>query len=82
MNTTEQLSTMDRVNLGLAARYRKEKRFRLFGLSAIVLSLAFLVLLLGSIGIKGYTAFQQTCKPARGLEPICTRFGTAFHSQF
>lgn len=60
MNTTEQLSTMDRVNLGLAARYRKEKRFRLFGLSAIVLSLAFLVLLLGSIGIKGYTAFQQT----------------------
>lgn len=60
MNPTEHMSTMDRVNLGLAARYRKEKRFRLFGLSAIVLSLAFLVLLLGSIGAKGYTAFQQT----------------------
>ncbi len=60
MNTTEQMSTMDRVNVGLAARYRKEKRFRLFGLSAIALSLLFLVLLLGSIGAKGYTAFQQT----------------------
>lgn len=60
MNNAEHMSTMDRVNLGLAARYRKERRFRLFGLSAIVLSLLFLVLLLGSIGAKGYTAFQQT----------------------
>ena len=60
MNTTEHMSTMDRVNVGLAARYRKEKRFRFFGLSAIVLSLLFLVLLLGSITAKGYTAFQQT----------------------
>ncbi|MBM9615480.1 phosphate ABC transporter permease PstA [Desulfobulbus rhabdoformis] len=51
---------MDRVHKGLAARYRKEKRFRLFGLSAIIMSLAFLVLLLGSIGAKGYTAFLQT----------------------
>jgi phosphate transport system permease protein len=51
---------MDRVNVGLAARYRKEKRFQFFGLSAIVLSLLFLVLLLGSITAKGYTAFQQT----------------------
>jgi phosphate transport system permease protein len=51
---------MDRVNVGLAARYRKEKRFRLFGLSAIVASLMFLVLLLGSIAAKGYTAFRQT----------------------
>ncbi len=60
MNTTEHMSTMDRVNVGLAARYRKEKRFQFFGLSAIVLSLLFLVLLLGSITAKGYTAFQQT----------------------
>nr|WP_320011205.1 phosphate ABC transporter permease PstA [uncultured Desulfobulbus sp.] len=59
MDTTQQ-STMERVHKGLAARYRKEKRFRLFGLSAIVMSLAFLVLLLGSIAAKGYTAFLQT----------------------
>ncbi|NCC77696.1 MAG: DUF3333 domain-containing protein, partial [Clostridia bacterium] len=56
----DKLSTMKRVNIGLAARYRKEKRFRLFGLFAIVLSLSFLVLLLGSIVAKGYTAFLQT----------------------
>lgn len=51
---------MDRVSVGLAKRYSKERRFRLFGLSAIVASLLFLVLLLGSIGAKGWTAFQQT----------------------
>ena len=51
---------MIRVNAGLAARYRKEKRFRLFGLAAIGVSLMFLFLLLGSIAAKGYTAFRQT----------------------
>lgn len=56
----QQLSTIDRVNAGLAKRYRKERRFRLFGLAAIVASLLFLVLLLGSIVAKGWTAFQQT----------------------
>ncbi|MGE4559774.1 MAG: DUF3333 domain-containing protein, partial [Desulfobulbus sp.] len=60
MNESQPATTMDRVNLGLAARYRKEKRFRFFGLSAIVMSLLFLVLLLGSIVAKGYTAFLQT----------------------
>ena len=54
------LSTMDRVNVGLAKRYRKERRFRMFGLAAIISSLMFLVLLLGSISAKGWTAFQQT----------------------
>lgn len=60
MSDQPKISTMDRVNVGLAARYRKEKRFRLFGLSAIVASLLFLALLLGSIVAKGYTAFRQT----------------------
>jgi len=60
MSEPKKISTMDRVNVGLAARYRKERRFRLFGLSAIVASLMFLVLLLGSIVAKGYTAFRQT----------------------
>ena len=53
-------STMEQVNAGLARRYAKEQRFRLFGLTAIVASLLFLVLLLGSIAAKGWTAFQQT----------------------
>ena len=60
MNNQQPLSTMDRVNVGLAKRYRKERRFRLFGLAAIIASLLFLVLLLGSITSKGWTAFQQT----------------------
>ncbi len=49
-----------RVQAGLAARYRKERRFRLFGLAAIAASLLFLAVLLGSIVAKGYTAFWQT----------------------
>jgi len=49
-----------RVQAGLAARYRRERRFRLFGLAAIAASLLFLVVLLGSIVAKGYTAFWQT----------------------
>ena len=53
-------STITLINTGLARRYRRERRFRLFGLAAIVGSLMFLVLLLGSIGLKGWTAFVQT----------------------
>ena len=53
-------STMEQVNASLKRRYGKERRFRLFGLTAIVASLLFLVLLLGSIAAKGWTAFQQT----------------------
>ena len=54
------LSTMEQVNVSLPKRYGKERRFRLFGLLAILASLLFLVLLLGSIVAKGWTAFQQT----------------------
>ncbi len=54
------ISTIERVSQTLPRRYGKERRFRLFGFSAIVVSLLFLVLLLGSICAKGYTAFQQT----------------------
>ncbi len=52
--------TMDIVNAGLARRYRAEKRFRLYGIAAIVASLAFLSILFISIFGKGYPAFQQT----------------------
>lgn len=51
---------IDIVNAGLARRYGRERRFRLYGVGAIVASLIFLAILFGSIISKGYTAFQQT----------------------
>ncbi len=51
---------LDIVNQGLGKRYRAERRFRFYGLSAILVSLLFLSLLFISIGAKGYTALQQT----------------------
>lgn len=53
-------STMELVNKGLAKRYRKEKRFRAFGLAAIIASLCFLGLLFSSIIANGWSAFWQT----------------------
>ena len=52
--------TLDIVNRGLGKRYRTERRFRLYGLLAIGVSMAFLSLLFISIIGNGYTAFQQT----------------------
>jgi len=52
--------TTQRVRSTLKKRYRKEKLFRGFGIAAIVASLGFLVILLGSILIKGWPAFQAT----------------------
>ena len=69
MNKTEKNSlatapqkerTLDIVNRGLRKRYRAERRFRIYGLLAIVASMVFLSLLFISIIGKGYTAFQQT----------------------
>lgn len=51
---------IDVVNRRLARRYRKEKRFRFYGLFSIVLSILFLSILLTSIVSNGYTAFLQT----------------------
>ena len=53
-------STIDIVNKSLGKRYRSERRFRVYGLVAIILSLAFLTLLFTDIIRKGYTAFWQT----------------------
>ncbi len=50
----------DIVNAGLARRYRAEKRFRLYGLMAIIASMLFLSIVFVSIFANGYTAFQQT----------------------
>lgn len=60
MTVSKKESTMDRVNKGLAKRYRREKWFRLSGLGAIILSIGFLALLFLSIISNGWTAFQQT----------------------
>lgn len=45
---------------GLAGRHRAERRFRLYGLVAILLGLTFLLFLLTSIVATGLPAFQQT----------------------
>ncbi len=43
-----------------ARRHAAERRFRLYGILAIVVAVSFLVLLLGSIAVQGYTAFTAT----------------------
>jgi phosphate transport system permease protein len=52
--------TLDIVNRGLSKRYRAERRFRFYGLLAIIASMVFLSLLFISIISNGYTSFQQT----------------------
>ncbi|MCC7251501.1 phosphate ABC transporter permease PstA [Hyphomicrobium sp.] len=48
------------VQKGIARRYAAERRFRLYGMFAILFGIAFLVFLFGSIVSNGYTAFVQT----------------------
>jgi len=52
--------TIDRVRQGLARRKAAEKRFKAYGLTAIILGLLFLVILFSSIISKGYSAFMLT----------------------
>jgi len=59
-DTQAAVRTLDIVKSGLNRRYRAERRFRFYGLSAIVLSIMFLALLFASIVGKGYSAFWQT----------------------
>ena len=59
-DTQAAVRTLDIVKSGLNRRYRAERRFRFYGLSAIVLSILFLALLFVSIVGKGYSAFWQT----------------------
>ncbi|MDR6754980.1 phosphate transport system permease protein [Mycoplana sp. BE70] len=49
-----------RRDIGIRRRYAAERRFRFYGLAAIVFGLVFLFVLLWSVAGKGYTAFQQT----------------------
>lgn len=52
--------TTAKVRAGLAKRYARERRFKLFGLASIILSLTFLGILLISIFSNGLPAFTQT----------------------
>jgi len=52
--------TTKKVKAGLAKRYAKEKRFKLYGGIAILISFAFLLILLVTIFSKGLPAFQQS----------------------
>ena len=52
--------TIDVVNRSLIRRYKAERRFRMYGILAIVWSLVFLSFLFISIISKGYLAFQKT----------------------
>ncbi|MBN9310501.1 phosphate ABC transporter permease PstA [Devosia sp.] len=49
-----------RRDFGLRRRHAAERRFRFYGLAAIVIGLGFLAVLLFSIVSKGYTSFVQT----------------------
>ncbi len=57
---TTSADTLGRLRAGLAARYRRERRFRLFGALSALLGLVFVLLLFVSIIGNGYSAFWQT----------------------
>ena len=44
----------------LKKRHRKQTRLKYYGLFSVLLGISFLFILLGSITLNGYTAFQQT----------------------
>jgi phosphate transport system permease protein len=48
------------VEESLAARYGRERRFQAYGIAAIVVSVAFVMLFFFSIILQGYGAFSQT----------------------
>ena len=56
----EDRRTIDIVKQGLGKRYRAERRFRIYGLAAILVSFVFLALLFISIVSNGYAAFFRT----------------------
>ena len=58
--TPVESDTTVKVRQSLRKRYAREKRFRLFGIIAIVSSLSFLAVLIISITVRGLPAFQQT----------------------
>mgnify|MGYP001010092787 CR=1 FL=1 len=59
-NTLADAARPPRRDIGIARRYRAERRFRLYGMLAISVGLIFLAIMLVTIVGKGYTAFFQT----------------------
>ena len=53
-------ATTDKVRASLARRHARERRFRLYGVGAVALSMLFLVILFTSIVGTGYPAFTET----------------------
>ncbi|RUY63846.1 DUF3333 domain-containing protein, partial [Mesorhizobium sp. M7A.F.Ca.CA.001.09.2.1] len=60
METMVRPAAHPRRDIGLKARYAAERRFRIYGVVAISVGLAFLAIMLITIVSKGYTAFWQT----------------------
>ena len=60
MSKQEREPTILIVRRGLRRRYRREQRFRLYGMLSVLMALASLVFLFTDIAIKGYPAFQHT----------------------
>ena len=52
-----QAERLGRLEAGLKRRHAREGRFKLYGRLAIAFAIAFLVILLGRIGLQGYSAF-------------------------
>jgi phosphate transport system permease protein len=75
--------TIDIVNRSLKRRYRAERRFRFYGLAAIVLSLVFLALLFVSVVGRGYSAFWQTSiRLAVFFDPEVLKQGTLVNADY
>ena len=51
--------TRARVAQSLRRRYWAERRFRAYGLLAVLLGIVFVFFLFGTIVSRGYTAFEQ-----------------------
>ena len=52
--------TQEQVALSLRRRYWSERRFRFYGLSAVLLGIVFVVFLFGTIFLKGASSFRQS----------------------
>src|SRR5690606_34880043 len=53
-------STRTRVAEGLQRRYRRERRFQLLGLAALLFGLGFLAVFFVTLIVNGHSAFMQT----------------------
>ncbi len=59
-SSSSQDDVLSKVRASLDRRYKRERRFRLYGAASAILGLAFVAILFASIFSNGYTAFWQT----------------------